>query len=69
MTRPRSAWLEEFELPEGEGTIWISGEADVALRLRDALLKRGVQRASIRFKPYWSTRGTRHRKAVDKGFV
>ncbi|MEE9381923.1 MAG: SIP domain-containing protein [Nannocystaceae bacterium] len=64
-----ATWLQTFAIPAGPGRIWLSGEADMAARLRDTLVERGVDRSFIQFKPYRSTRGTRHRKAVAQGFV
>ncbi|MCB9766179.1 MAG: siderophore-interacting protein [Alphaproteobacteria bacterium] len=57
-------WLEAAPLPEG--MVWLSGEADSVLTLRDALLARGLRRSQLRIKPYWSTRGSAHRKTLER---
>ena len=53
-------------LPEGPGVVWLSGEATAVLALRGAWLERGVPRERLRIKPYWSLRGTAHRKALER---
>lgn len=58
-------WLHDSTLPEGEGVVWLSGEVSSVVRLRDALRERGVVTPQVRLKPYWSLRGTAHRKTVE----
>ena len=60
-------WLANTWLPPDPGIIWLSGEADSVLRLRTALLERGVTREQLCIKPYWSTRGAAHRKQLERG--
>ncbi|MDG1482843.1 MAG: siderophore-interacting protein [Myxococcota bacterium] len=60
------AWLAETTLPSGQGIAWLSGEADSVMALKSALLARGMDRAALKVKPYWSTRGHAHRKALQK---
>lgn len=59
--------LNSLNIPEGNGLIWLSGEAGSVLELRRALLNRGVARSQMRIKPYWSVRGKAHRKKLEKG--
>ncbi len=59
-------WLEQAVLPPGHGVVWLSGEADSVMALKSALLARGVDRSALKLKPYWSTRGHAHRKALQK---
>ncbi|MFK7930928.1 MAG: siderophore-interacting protein [Myxococcota bacterium] len=58
------AWAETCALPDGDGAIWVSGHAASVLAIRDVLVRRGVAKSAIRVKPYWSDRGTAHRKQV-----
>ncbi len=60
-------WLADTPIPEGDGIAWLSGEAGTVLRLRTALLERGLTRAQLRIKPYWSLRGAAHRKKLERG--
>lgn len=60
------AWLAQTTLPPGQGVVWLSGEADSVMALKSALLERGVERSALKIKPYWSTRGHAHRKALQK---
>lgn len=67
--QPGSALLEAAratEVPDGDGVIWLSGHAGSVLALWKHFLDRGVPRAQLRVKPYWSDKGTGHRKAVAK---
>lgn len=75
---PRPAWAEHgdaarhhflsLELPPGWGVVCLSGEAGAVLKLREAALsQRGLERAQLLIKPYWSTRGTAHRKELERG--
>lgn len=58
--------LESLDVPAGEGTVFLSGEASSVLSLREALLTRGFSRQQLRIKPYWSVRGKAHRKRLEK---
>lgn len=60
-------WLADTEIPEGDGVVWLSGEAGTVLRLRTALLERGLSKQQLRIKPYWSLRGAAHRKELERG--
>ncbi|MEM7151903.1 MAG: siderophore-interacting protein [Myxococcota bacterium] len=60
-------WLENTWLPPDPGIVWLSGEANAVLRLRTALLERGVTREQLCIKPYWSLRGAAHRKQLERG--
>ncbi|MFT4978862.1 MAG: NADPH-dependent ferric siderophore reductase [Myxococcota bacterium] len=60
------AWLAETPLPKGQGIAWLSGEANSVLALKSTLLRQGMDRAALQIKPYWSTRGHLHRKALQK---
>ncbi len=62
-------WLAETWVPPGEGVAWLSGEVSVVVELRAALLERGLSREQIRIKPYWSMRGSAHRKTVERSLV
>ncbi len=53
-------------LPEGPGVVWLSGEATTVLALRTTLLERGIPKARLRIKPYWSVRGKAHRKTLER---
>ena len=59
------AWLADTDLPEGNGVIWLSGEATTVSELKAHLMERGVERAQLKIKPYWSVRGHAHRKAIQ----
>lgn len=58
--------LAQLQLPDGAGTIWLSGEAGSVLALRQALLDRGVAREQLCIKPYWSLKGKAHRKELEQ---
>lgn len=58
--------LSETRLPEGEGIVWLSGEADSVLDLRRALLRRGLRRSQLLTKAYWSAKGSAHRKMLER---
>lgn len=60
------SWLSEWSPPAGEGVIWLSGEAGSVMALRAAFLARGVARSALKIKPYWSTKGHAHRKALQR---
>ena len=57
---------ERMEVPEGEGVIWISGHAGSVRAVWEHFLERGVPRSQLRVKPYWSERGSAHRKSVAR---
>lgn len=59
-------WLQSTELPDGEGMVWISGEAMSALALRQVLKSRSLERVRCKTKAYWSCKGHAHRKALEK---
>jgi len=59
--------LDGLQIPEGEGYIWLSGEASTVQMLRRALLERGIHRRQLLIKPYWSVKGKKHRKMLEKG--
>lgn len=58
--------LAQAPLPDGEGIVWLSGEAGSVLALRKALLDRGLERRQLRIKPYWSRKGKAHRKQLER---
>lgn len=53
-------------IPNGPGVLWLSGEATSVLALRTVFLERGVPKARLRVKPYWSVRGKAHRKTLER---
>ncbi len=55
-----------FRPPSSRGLIWLSGEADSVLGLRNYLLDNGFERSQLRIKPYWSQGGKKRRKEVEK---
>ena len=57
-------WLRNIELPDGEGMIWVSGEATSAKAIKDALIERNPPNVQFNMKPYWSRKGHAHRKAM-----
>ena len=59
-------WLNNATLPDGEGIVWLSGEAGSIRDLKQALIKRGVRRDQLKMKAYWSTKGHAYRKALQK---
>ncbi len=63
-------WLEKHihEIAERArpGVIWLSGEVNGVVRLRDTLRARGLERPTVLLKPYWSLRGAAHRKQVER---
>jgi NADPH-dependent ferric siderophore reductase len=58
-------WLEDTELPSGDGVVWLSGEAETVRALKTVLLDRGMERSQLKIKPYWSIKGHAHRKAIQ----
>lgn len=61
------AWADTFEIPEGRGLMWISGEATSLVPVKQRLLDRGLERSTLRIKPYWSVRGKANRKLLERG--
>ena len=61
---PLIQWLEQADIPEGNGMVWLSGEAITVIALRQALNKRTSVHAQIKVKAYWSVKGHAHRKAL-----
>jgi len=61
---PLVRWLEQADIPEGNGMVWLSGEAITVIALRQALNKRTSVHAQIKVKAYWSVKGHAHRKAL-----
>ncbi len=58
------SWLQQTELPEGQGMIWVSGEAISARALKEALMERAPEQVEFKLKAYWSRKGHAHRKAM-----
>ena len=58
------AWMENTPLPDGDGMIWVSGEAISARALKQALMDRAPERIQFKMKAYWSCKGHAHRKAM-----
>ena len=58
--------LASHPLPNTDGVAILSGEAGSVLALRQALLDAGLTRSQLRIKPYWSLRGTAHRKELER---
>lgn len=48
---------------------WLSGEAQTVVQVREQLLGRGVSTDRLKIKPYWSQRGTAHRKQLEKDIL
>ena len=59
-------WLSLVNIPDGNGAVWISGEAQMTRNLRLALVTRGLDPEQINVKPYWSLKGHAHRKTFQK---
>ena len=59
-------WLSLVNIPDGNGAVWISGEAQMTRNLRLALVTRGLDPEQINVKPYWSLKGHAHRKTLQK---
>ena len=59
-------WLQSTELPDGEGMVWLSGEAISARALKRVLKNRALDRVRFKTKAYWSCKGHAHRKALEK---
>ena len=57
-------WLRNTDFPDGEGMIWVSGEATSAKAIKDALVERNPPNVQFQMKPYWSSKGHAHRKAM-----
>lgn len=58
-------WLSLVSIPDGEGVVWISGEAQMVRNLRLALITRGLRPEQIKVKAYWSLKGHAHRKTLQ----
>ena len=58
-------WLQDTELPPGDGVVWLSGEAETVRALKGILMERGLERSQLKIKPYWSIKGHAHRKAIQ----
>ena len=58
------AWLRDTEFPDGEGMIWVSGEATAAKAIKQVLIERNPPNVQFNMKPYWSCKGHAHRKAM-----
>ena len=59
-------WLNTMKSLEGEGVVWLSGEVTSVRVLKQVLLDRGMERVQIKIKPYWSLRGHKHRKEIQR---
>ena len=59
-------WLSLVNIPDGEGVVWISGEAQMVRNLRLALITRGLPPEQIKVKAYWSLKGHAHRKPLQR---
>jgi len=44
---------DSFELPEGNGHVYLSGEQSMVIRLRDLFVGMGLSEEKISTKPYW----------------
>ena len=58
-------WLQDTDLPGGNGVVWLSGESVSVRALKEVLLERGLERNQLKIKSYWSTKGHAHRKALQ----
>ena len=58
-------WLEDFNIPEGKGLVWLSGEVSSVRALKTSLMARGLHRSQLKIKPYWSVKGHAHRKSLQ----
>ncbi|HEY2215231.1 MAG TPA: siderophore-interacting protein [Acidimicrobiales bacterium] len=45
--------LQEMELPEGDGHVYVAGEMGVVAQIRRHLMDRGLTKDQISSKPYW----------------
>ena len=63
---PLLSWLKSHTLLEGTGLVWLSGEVTSVRMLKQELLSRGLKRTQIKIKPYWSIRGHKHRKQIQR---
>ena len=59
-------WLSLVNIPDGNGIVWISGEAQMVRNLRLALITRGLRSEQLKVKPYWSLKGHAHRKTLQQ---
>ena len=53
-------------IEDPQAIIWLSGEAEPVLSLKKSLLSQGISSERIFSKPYWSRKGHRHRKAIQR---
>ena len=49
-------WLTQATLPEGDGVIWISGEAVTVRTLKKVLSERDLGKTSVKTKGYWKAK-------------
>lgn len=47
-------WLDDLQLPDGDGVVWISGHHGSVGRLEQALAARGLPASSVHTKSYWN---------------
>ena len=59
-------WLSTINTLEGSGVVWLSGEVTSVRMLKQALLDKDLDQVQIILKPYWSLRGHRHRKDIQR---
>lgn len=57
---------KQLTIPEGDGAIWLSGEANTVLSLRTFFLSQGLERSQLLIKPYWSIKGKADRKQLER---
>lgn len=48
-----AAEVASFELPAGQGAVYLNGEKKVMRALRDSLMERGVAKDDVALKAYW----------------
>ena len=63
-------WIKrEAHIPflhDDQAIIWLSGEAETVLTIKQRLVDIGISPHQFYSKPYWSIRGHRHRKKVQR---
>ena len=59
-------WVNAWTMPEGQGMIWVSGEALAARALGRMFADRDRERVEVKTKAYWSSKGHAHRKLLEK---
>lgn len=57
--------VARFDLPPGDGFVWIAGEATIARRLRSHFVERGHPREWARAAGYWQRGTTEARIVID----